>query len=358
MNSPQSHSYSEKPGLTRAGRFYITRELGRGSLGCVYLAHDPVIGRDVALKTLNSRHSGAERGRQAELLINEARAVGRLCHPHIVTVYDATSEGGTPYMAMEYLQGRELHHILAEGHRYKPDDVASIGWKLADALDHAHRNQVVHRDIKPSNIFLVRDDQPKLVDFGIARAPNRLGEEESEDSGYTMFRANRPLGTPNYMAPEQAQGKPADERSDIYSLGAVLYEMLAGRKPFEEEEPEKLLQQIAYKAPPALYEVNPNVPPMLAQIVMKAMSKRPEKRYQDAQQMALDLKRHLLRERAERRRRSVSAPAAVNPDASDGAEGARTAPPLDAARAAAPRLWLVAASAALVTVAVMIAAGA
>jgi serine/threonine protein kinase len=349
MNAPLPHPSPEKPTLSRAGRFYITRELGRGTVGCVYLAHDPVIGRDVALKTLNLRLPSVERSRQTNLLINEARAAGRLCHPHIVTVYDASSEGNTPYIAMEYLQGRELHRILADGHSYKPDDVASIGWKLADALDHAHRNGVVHRDIKPSNIFVIRDDQPKLMDFGIARAPNRVGKEESEDDGYTMFRPNSRLGTPNYMSPEQAQGKPADERSDIYSLGAVLYEMLTGRTPFEEENPDKLLQQIAYKAPPALYEVKPDLPPTLAQIVTKAMSKRPEKRYQDAQQMALDLKRHLLRERAERRRRSIaSAAPAASPD---------SGPDVAPVGAGPRRLWLVAASVLLVTLAVLVAAG-
>ncbi|HEY4541834.1 MAG TPA: serine/threonine-protein kinase, partial [Noviherbaspirillum sp.] len=299
---------SGQPALTRIGRFYITRELGRGSIGCVYLAHDPVIGRDVALKTLHAQLSGAERNRRTTLLINEARAVGRLNHPHIVTIHDASGEGNTPFIAMEYLQGRELDRILAGAQRFKPEDAASIGWKLADALDHAHKLKVVHRDVKPSNIFVVGDNQPKLMDFGIARAPNRMGEwDESEHSDYTMFRPNSALGTPYYMSPEQAQGKPADERSDIYALGVVLYEMLAGRKPFEEKDPDRLLHQIAFKAPASLSEVAPEVPPILAQIVMKAISKRPEKRYQNGQQMALDLKRYLLRERSERRRRNAPA---------------------------------------------------
>lgn len=341
-------STAEKPAVNRIGRFSITRELGRGTIGCVYLAHDTVIGRDVALKTLNPRLPPAERSRHGTLLINEARAVGRLCHPHIVTIHDASGEGNTPYIAMEYLQGRELHRILDEGHRYTPDEVASIGWKLADALDHAHRNQVVHRDIKPSNIFIVRDDQPKLMDFGIARAPNRMGDaNEPDDVGYTIFRPNSPLGTPNYMAPEQAQGKPADERSDIYSLGAVMYEMLAGRKPFEEDIPELLLQQIAYKAPPALGDLMPDVPERLAQIVMRAMSKRPEKRYQDAQKMARDLKRYLLQERQERRRRSSL----------DNEDIAPVAPKAAGVRSLSARLWLMAASAAIIAVTLFVAAG-
>lgn len=317
---------------SRIGRCYVTRELGRGSIACVYLAQDPVVAREVALKTFNPRLSAAERSRHLNHLINEARAAGRLSHPHIVTIYDASGEGATPYIAMEYLQGRELHHILGEGRRYTADEAASIGWKLADALDHAHNRGVVHRDIKPSNIFMVRDDHPKLMDFGIARAPNRIGDEEEEDH-FTMFRPNTPLGTPNYMAPEQAQGKPADERSDIYALGAVLYEMLAGRKPFEEDDADKLLQLIAHKAPPAVYELNPEVPPVLAQIVMKAMSKRPEKRYQNAEQMMLELKRFLLRSRRDRQR-AQEAPQ-------------EEAPAVAAAAVVAPRsrYWLVGGSA-------------
>lgn len=331
MNLQAAPAATDASAPTRIGRFYLTRELGRGATGCVYLGHDPVIGRDIALKTLNPRLPLAQRRRHAESLINEVRAAGRLCHPHIVTIHDACSEGDTPYIAMEYLQGRALDCILGEGRRFTPEEIASIGWKLADALDHAHRCQVVHRDVKPSNIFLVGDDQPKLMDFGIARAPNRIGETaDAEQAIYTMFRPNSPLGTPNYMSPEQAQGKPADERSDIYSLGAVLYEMLAGRKPFDERDPDRLLQQIACKAPPALYEVNPEVPPLLAQIVTKAMSKRPEKRYPDAQQMARDLKRFLLLERRERRRRMTSE--------SEGADSA--AAPAPAAPTASNARWI------------------
>lgn len=332
----QSPSSDSSPGLSRVGRFYVTRELGRGTTGCVYLGHDPVVGRDIAIKTLNPRLTFAERNRKACQLINEARAAGRLAHPHIVTVYDASSEGTTPYIAMEYLQGQELHRILASGRRYKPDEVASIAWKLADALDHAHRNQVIHRDIKPSNIFLISDDHPKLMDFGIARAPNRMGDSDGEsDPGYTMFRPNSPLGTPNYMSPEQAQGKPADERSDIYSLGAVMFEMLTGRTPFEAEDTDALLQQIAFRAPPIPFEIDPNIPHRLSHIVMKAMSKRPEKRYQDAQKMALEIKRFLLRERRDRRRELVSAKRIV-------AAGIE----LDgvASRAAGARLWPLAAT--------------
>ena len=290
------------PAVSRIGRFYLTRELGRGSLGCVYLGHDPVIARDIAIKTFNPRLTAAEKSRHGHQFINEARAAGRLSHPHIVTIYDASVENGTAYVAMEYLQGHELDKLLNNGDRFTPEEVATVAWKIADALDHAHRHEVIHRDIKPANIFMVNDNVPKLVDFGIARAPNRLADKHAmADDPYSMFRSDQLLGTPNYMSPEQATGKPVDARTDIYSLGAVMYEMLAGRKPFQEDNPDKLLQQIAFKAPPAPHEIDPAVPTVLSRIVMKAMSKRPEKRYQSAEKMALDIKHYLLRERRARR---------------------------------------------------------
>lgn len=301
--------------ITRIGRFYLTRELGRGTVGCVYLGRDPVIDRDIAIKTFNPRLTPAERSRYESQFINEARAAGRLAHPHIITIYDASSEGGTTYVAMEYLQGRGLHRMLDSGHRFKPDDVASIIWKIADALHHAHQHEVVHRDIKPSNIFMVNDDQPKLIDFGIARAPNRVADRQANaDEQFTMFHANKMLGTPNYMSPEQALGKPADARSDIYSLGAVMFEMLVGRTPFRSDSADKLLQQIAYKAPPAPHEIDAKIPLALSEIVMRAMSKRPEKRYQDAEQMAFGLKRYLLNQRRAHRRMQLALAPLVQQD--------------------------------------------
>ncbi|WP_052452432.1 serine/threonine-protein kinase [Noviherbaspirillum autotrophicum] len=304
---PTASVTSIAPALSRIGRFYITRELGRGTVGCVYLGHDPVIGRDLAIKTFNPRLTLAEKSRYEQQFLNEARAAGCLSHPHIATIYDASVENGATYIAMEYLQGRELSKLLDNGHRFRPDEAASIGWKIADALDHAHRNDVVHRDIKPANIFMVKDEMPKLVDFGIARAPKRAGSMGNEaiaadNWSYTIFQNNKLFGTPAYMSPEQASGKPAGPMTDIYSLGAVMYEMLVGQKPFQSSSVDKLLSEIAFRAPPAPHEVDPNIPMALSHIVMKAMSKRPEKRYPTAEAMALDLKRFLLRERRAMRR--------------------------------------------------------
>jgi serine/threonine-protein kinase len=305
---------SATPLPARIGRFCITRELGRGTLGCVYLAHDPVIGRDVAIKTFNPGSSLLERQRYEQHFVNEARAAGRLSHPHIVTVYDVFSEGGAVHIALEYLEGRELSQLLDGGHHFEPDDVASIAWRIADALDHAHQRKVIHRDIKPANIFMLEDNHPKLVDFGIARAPNRLLITAAEGGNpQTIMEACGLLGTPNYMSPEQALGKPVDARTDLYSLGAVIYEMLTGRKPFTAENAEKLVQQLASKAPPALHELDARIPLALSHIVMKAMSKSPDKRYQSAQQMALDLKRYLRRERRRRRRLTLSMPMLEDP---------------------------------------------
>lgn len=311
MSYPSSASPAPaSPAVTRIGRFYITRELGRGTVGCVYLGHDPVIGRNIAIKTYHPRLTPAECNRHETQFINEARAAGLLSHPHIVTIYDASVEHGITYIAMEYLRGRELDKLLDNGHRFTPDDVASIAWKIADALNHAHQREVVHRDVKPANIFMVADDHPKLVDFSIARAPNRVADKNANpDDPVTLLVGNRLLGTPNYMSPEQAAGKPVDHRTDIYSLGAVMYEMLVGRKPFHSANADKLLQQIAHRAPPAPHEVDARIPLALSEIVMKAMSKRPEKRYETAEKMALDIKRYLVRQRRAKRRVKIPIPA-------------------------------------------------
>lgn len=295
------------PDISRIGRFYITHELGRGAIGVVYLAHDPVIDRDVAIKTFSARLDPFQRKQYEQQFISEARAAGRLSHPGIVTIYDASSEGGSTYIAMEYLQGRGLNRMLDKGHRFRPDDIVSIIWKLADALDHAHKHGVIHRDIKPANIFMVGDHQPKIVDFGIARSPNRLSDQPAHNINqpHTLF-CNNLLGTPNYMSPEQALSRSVDERTDVYSLGAVMYEMLTGRQPFHSTDTDQLLQTIAYKAPPAPHDIDPQVPVALSHIVMKAMSKRPEKRYQAAGDMVLDLKRYLMREKRIRQRKQAS----------------------------------------------------
>jgi serine/threonine-protein kinase len=300
------NAQASTPAITRVGRFYVTKELASGSIGTVYLARDPIIDREVAIKTFSPKLPPLEKKQREQQLINEARAAGRLSHSNIVTIYDASTENGITYIAMEYLQGQVLSRMLDKGHRFPVSDTAAVVMKLADALSYAHQNGVIHRDIKPANIFMVGDRQPKIVDFGIARAPNRIPEEMTFDdtAPYTLFHNNL-LGTPAYMSPEQALGRPADERSDIYSLGAVMYEMLTGRKPFHAKTTDDLLHTIAHKAPPAPNELNPKIPVPLSETVMKAMNKKPEKRYQSADEMAEDIKNYINGERrAARIRRS------------------------------------------------------
>jgi serine/threonine-protein kinase len=294
------------PTTNRIGRFYLVREIGRGGLGVVHLARDPVIDRNVAIKTLSARLTAVEKKQAEPQFVNEARALGRLSHPNIVAVYDACIEGGTTYMVMEFLEGTELSRMLDSGRIFPPSEIAGIIRKLADALGHAHKNEVIHRDIKPGNIFMLAGNQPKLFDFGIARVPNRVQDDKAAvDEPFTLFHNNL-VGTPNYMSPEQATGRQVDHLTDIYSLGAVMYEMLAHRKPFQSDTTEAVLEAIAYKAPAAPHELNKAIPPALSQIAMKAMSKRPEKRYQSAEEMAQDLQRYLALDKRVRSKVSAS----------------------------------------------------
>jgi len=294
------------PGLAkrRVGRFYLTSELGKGSNGAVYLGHDPVIDRDVAIKTLTAATGMADRKQREQQFINEARAAGRLSHPNIVTIYDASSEGGTTFIAMEFLQGQDLREQLADGKRFDILETARIVSRVASALAYAHENGVIHRDIKPANIFILPNKQPKVVDFGIARAPNRILSDQAHPE-QTLFN-NNILGTPNYMSPEQATGQQVTALTDVYSLGAVMYEMLTQQKPFQAPDIDKLLQQIAQKIPKAPSEISANVPVSLSNIVMKAMQKNPAARYASAAEMELALEKFLSRDKRLKRKRLIN----------------------------------------------------
>ena len=285
----------------RVGRFYLSERLGMGSNGAVYLGHDPVIDRDVAIKIFSAGSNAADKKQREQQFINEARAAGRLSHPNIVTIFDASSEGGTTFIAMEFLQGKDLRHILADGKQFDIIETANIIQKIADALAYAHTNGVIHRDIKPANIFVLPNQQPKVVDFGIARAPNRVLDETREQA-HTLFN-NNILGTPNYMSPEQANGKPVNALTDVYSLGTVMYEMLTGQKPFQSQDVDKLLQQIVNKVAKYPSEISPSIPDSLSKIVMKAMQKDPAARYESAAEMSSALEKFLERDRKLKRKR-------------------------------------------------------
>lgn len=301
VNSPTG---SGKAPMRRIGRFTVTDKLGSGSNGNVMLGHDPIIDRAVAIKILNNPVGATDKKQREQQFINEARAAGRLSHPNIVTIYDASTEGGTTFIAMEFLQGKDLRELLAAGKRFDVIESAGIVYKIANALAFAHNQGVIHRDIKPANIFIVENNQPKVVDFGIARVPNRVLDESGQPQ--TLFKGNI-MGTPNYMSPEQASSLPVTALTDVYSLGAVLYEMLTGQKPFSAPDFDKLLYNITHKTPKSPDLVNPEVPERLAHIVMKAMQKKPHRRYKSAAEMALALNKFLAREKRARRQSSSSA---------------------------------------------------
>lgn len=303
---------ADTPSINRIGRFHILRELGRGIVGAVYLAHDPVIDRKVAIKTFNPGLHPIERKQHAEEFINEARAAGRLSHSGIVTIFDASTENGTAWITMEYLEGETLGKLLEQKKQFKFEDIASIIWRVADALDHAHQNGVIHRDIKPGNIFVDDKLRPVLVDFGIARSPDRISSAWwTTDQTYTLS-GNNLLGTPHYMSPEQALGQHIDARTDIYSIGVLMYEMLCGQKPYPTDNWVELVEMLRSKAPQAPHRVNSSVPVELSRIAMKAMAKRPSSRYQRAEELVQDLRRYLIRQRRKRRLPDVDDPA-INP---------------------------------------------
>src|SRR5688572_4154284 len=265
------------------GRYRIIEELGRGAMGAVYRAFDPLIERQVALKTLLPPLPGDEMAEVRERFIREARSAGQLNHPNIVTIFDVGEQEGIAYIAMELLEGRSLQRILRDGVRLAYDLVADITAQLADALDLAHRYAIVHRDLKPANVMIDRMERAKLMDFGVAYVPSS-----------TMTQTGTSLGSPRYMSPEQVLGLPVDPRSDIFSLGVVLYEMLARRTPFESSGDTTvfpLMNRIAATPHLPLRRVDPQIPPGLERIVDRALAKKPEERFQRAGDMAAELRR-------------------------------------------------------------------
>ena len=260
------------------GRYKITSELGRGAMGVVYKGEDPSLDRTVALKTIILSDEAAGRSEYHARFFQEAKAAGRLSHPQIITVYDFGEEGDVAYMAMEFLKGTELRTRMKEGTISVPEAV-HIAEQVAEGLGYAHEHGVVHRDIKPSNIMLLAHDQVKIMDFGIARM---RASDHKTSTGLV-------LGTPKYMSPEQVAGSPVDHRSDIFSLGVVLYEMLTHTKLFSGEDTPQIFHNVVNFQPPAPSRVNPEVPPMLDFVVERALKKDPAVRYQDAFELASDL---------------------------------------------------------------------
>jgi hypothetical protein len=266
----------------RIGKYYVVHEVGRGSTGAVYLSHDPFYGRDVAIK-LYHRTGGndAESRNHRRMFMGEAAMIGKLQHPNIVPIFDAGEEEGRRYVVTEHIHGaRTLSAYCRPGSLLPVEQVVQIIYKCAKALHYAHSRGVVHRDIKPSNILLTQDGDVRLVDFGIALVA---------DSDISLLEGV--AGSPAYMSPEQVQGHPLDARSDLYSLGAVMYEMLCGQRPFRAGALGKLLRQVVQSDPEPLREARPEIPEELDTIVMRALRKDPEQRYRNGAEFATDLTR-------------------------------------------------------------------
>jgi len=262
------------------GRYEVIDELGKGAMGTVYRARDPMLHRTVAIKTINMDLDRDEVADYEARFYQEARAAGGLNHPNIVTIYDIGKSGHIAYMAMEILDGKELRSIMTQGKALPVGRAIDIAAQAAEGLGYAHEHDVVHRDIKPANLMINREGLVKITDFGIARM--RSAEVRTQ-TGVV-------LGSPRYMSPEQVVGKRAEPRSDIFSLGVILYEMVTGRAPFAGEDVSAIMFQILNFVPPPPSSVNTDAPEMLDFIVAKALAKSPNDRYASAREMASDLR--------------------------------------------------------------------
>jgi serine/threonine protein kinase len=277
---------------TKLGRYEIVDEIGKGAMGIVYLARDPLIGRLVALKTFRIGYSVKDQELEQFRIrfLREAQSAGILTHPNIVTIHDVVeqSEEGLAFIAMEYVRGTNLKQILQGDQPLTLQFVVDVVAQVGEALDYAHSNRVIHRDVKPANILITADNRVKITDFGIARIDTS-----------NLTQEGQLLGTPNYMAPEQIQGKEVDWRADLFSLGVVLYEMLTRHKPFQGENLTVVSHRIVYDpfTPPRDYVRD--VPPEVEKVLNRALEKDPSRRYQRAREMMEDLRR-LLAERSVR----------------------------------------------------------
>ena len=266
--------------MEQIGRYHIEGELGKGAMGLVYRATDPNIGRTVALKTMRLDVHGIEAEEMLQRFRNEARSAGVLNHPNIVTIYDAGESDGLFYMAMEVIEGETLQQLLSRSRVLPVEQVLSLCRQVGEGLDFAHERHVIHRDIKPANIMITTSGLVKIMDFGIAKA------------GGGLTSTGQVLGTPNYMSPEQVKGKPLDGRTDLFSLGVVLYEMLTGEKPFGAQNVTTIIYKIVHEDPISPRELDVSIHPGLSAVVARALSKDPEMRYQSGAKLAADLENY------------------------------------------------------------------
>src|ERR1700682_4942512 len=272
------------PTVTKAGRYEIVGELGRGAMGVVYKAMDPVIGRTVAVKTirLSEQGTGLSRPELLSRFQTEARAAGLLTHPNIVVVFDAGEEDGLYYITMELVEGKSLQALLDGGHAFPLPRTLRIMEQTCSALQFAHERNVVHRDIKPANLMLTADDTVKVTDFGTAKIL-QFG---------TVQQTAHVMGTPSYMSPEQVKGRAVDGRSDIFSLGVMLYEMVTGEKPFPGQNITTVIYKVVNEDPVPPKQVDPSIHAGISAVVMRALAKDPDTRYQSCREMLEDLRNY------------------------------------------------------------------
>lgn len=268
--------------MDRIGRYEIVQELGRGAMGAVYKAIDPQIDRTVAIKViLTTNLSPKDLENYKQRFYREARAAGKMSHGSIVTIYDITEDaGGQPYLVMEFVQGRTLESVMADaaGRPLPMAQALDIAKQVAEALDYAHRRGVVHRDVKPANILITDEGVAKIADFGIAKM-----------EGVQLTQTGHMLGTPAFMSPEQFSGGEIDARSDLFSLGTILYWMLTGTKPFHADTLSMVTYKVVFAEPPLPAQVNPELPAPVNHVIARSIAKKPEARYRSCRELADDL---------------------------------------------------------------------
>lgn len=272
----------EQPVSKQFGRYEIVAELGRGAMGVVYKARDPQIDRVVAVKTVSMWGQEPEEEQEFRLrFMNEAQAAGRLHHPGIVSVFDVgeNPENKDPYLVLEYVDGESLNRILSREKKLPVGRALKLAEEIADALDYAHAQGVIHRDVKPGNILVTQDGHAKIADFGIAKL---------NLAHFTL--PGRVLGTPAYMAPEQLSGEGCDGRSDVFSLGVILYAMATGHSPFQGNSATTVCFKVANREPIAASALDMTLPPQLDAVISRAMAKDPNERYQRSADLAEDLR--------------------------------------------------------------------
>ena len=269
--------------ISKIGKYTISGELGRGAMGIVYKGLDPMIGRAVAIKTirfdLSSRDSEQENVRKR--FMREAQSAGSLSHPNIVTIYEVGEDQGVTYIAMQHVEGNSLDELICSGKNFSVAEVADLMAQIGDALDYAHEMGIVHRDIKPANMLVDKNGKPHIVDFGIARV-----------STSTMTKTSLAMGTPYYMSPEQISGQKVDSRTDVFSLGAVIYELLTKKKPFPGENITTVIYRIMNEQAIPVKQLRKDLPADLDRIIQKALAKDPDSRYRNCRELVKDLKQY------------------------------------------------------------------